>query len=122
MKFNAGYTLVHFSEELNAMYVSVAKRLVSVALIAIAAPALAASGSASTEVVPASFASEDHGTTVGLQNYWTASSEYLVSERTGVVPTNADAKRPVRRVMITGYHPIEGFASEIAKEAENAAR
>ena len=47
--------------------------------------------------------------------YWTASSEYYVYAK-GRLP--ASTGTAPRRVLITGYHPVEGFESEIAAEAE----
>lgn len=55
------------------------------------------------------------------QGYWTGSIEYYYSDRTGTSRVSADGRRPVRRILITGYHPVEGFEAEVAKEAENVA-
>jgi hypothetical protein len=102
------------------MRVSVAKLIVPVALFAAAAPAFAA-GPLQVERAEVNETAFHAGIDQNIHNgYWSASSEYYVSPR-GTVATSNGA-RPVRRVLITGYHPVEGFEAEIAKEEAEAAR
>lgn len=102
------------------MRVFVAKLIVPVALFAAAAPALAA-GPAQWERAEVN---ETAFPAAGNQNihdgYWSASSEYYVGQR-GTVATST-SNRPVRRILITGYHPVEGFEAEVAKEQAEATR
>ena len=100
----------------------VARLSVSVALIAAAAPALASSAqTVSMGGGAGKTASYVSGSDAVRNGYWTASSEYYYSSRTGRSSVSANGQ-PARRILITGYHPVEGFGPELAKEAENAAR
>ena len=96
------------------MRLSVARLFVSVALIAAAAPALA-STTADLNRREESKSALYTATNPNIRNgYWSASSEYYVTKR-GYAASNTSG-RPVRRVLITGYHPVKGFEGEIAKE------
>ena len=102
------------------MRASVAKLLVPVALFAAAAPALA-STSTQLDRAEASKTALASSADQNIRNgYWMASSEYYVTPK-GMTATGASG-RPLRRVLITGYHPTEGFETEIAKEQAEAAR
>ncbi|NIJ08624.1 hypothetical protein FHS31_002245 [Sphingomonas vulcanisoli] len=96
----------------------VAKSFVLVALCSPAVPAFAdapISGAIGNGSVLSDLDVGDRHTEI--KNYWTASSEYYVSTPgRGAVSASAP-----RRVLITGYHPVEGFEAEILAEAANRA-
>lgn len=103
------------------MFVRVAQLFVPVALCAAAFPAIASSDAGRAPVSGERYASiqpvrldTDHPL------YWTASSEYYVAPDSSVQRTSGGAHR--RRVMISGWHPYEGFEDAVAQEQANAAR
>ena len=103
------------------MRVSVAKRIVLVALLAATAPAVASNGPIKPSPAVDSYTAYYDGHYGPIYNgYWTAKSEFFYSTAPGRSYVRDDG-RHFRRVMITGYHPVEGFGPELIKEAAFAA-
>jgi hypothetical protein len=95
--------------------VRVAKLFVSVAFSISAVPALASSQpfAAQAEAQNASKNSDS-------DLYWIGASDYYYAPSTGRRYISAGQER--RHILISGYHPYEGFEDAVAQEAENAAR
>jgi hypothetical protein len=96
--------------------VRVAKLFVSVALSIAAVPAFASSQTSTAQ---------DEARTASIQRdsgelYWTGASDHYYAPSTGRCYISAGQER--RHVLISGYHPYEGFEDAVAQEAENAAR
>ena len=51
------------------------------------------------------------------QKYWTAHSEYFEMSK-GIAATAGETPH---KVLISGWHPVEGFETQIAEEAANRA-
>ena len=96
----------------------VAKAFVLVALSSAAVPVFADSDGMGLSIDNSSlyYLSSEAGQS-SVQDYWTGSSEYYVANY-GASMINASTSR---RVLITGWHPVEGFETEIAAEAANRA-
>jgi hypothetical protein len=102
------------------MRVFVAELIIPVALFAAAAPALAAGPAQPERAEVNKTAFHAAGDQNIHDGYWSASREYYVTQRR-TVATGASV-RPVRRVLITGYHPVEGFEAEVTNEQADVAR
>lgn len=98
----------------------VAKLFVPVALLTAVAPAAASLGVLKPSPSVQSYTAYYDGHYGPFHNgYWTGSNEYYYSTAAGR-PYIRDDGHHFRKVMVTGYHPVEGFGPMSGRYQESS--